>query len=65
MSRLRIAGNDDIMSFGKYKGQRLGDIPDGYIRWLWEDTDVKNYVGEDTEKGSIARYIESVYNSIK
>lgn len=25
--------DDDRMPFGKYKGQRLGEVPDDY--WLW------------------------------
>ena len=26
--------DDDRMPFGKYKGQRLGDVPDSYWRWF-------------------------------
>ncbi len=26
--------DDSLMPFGKYKGQRLGDVPDDYWRWF-------------------------------
>ena len=30
-----IAWHDDtIMPFGKYKGERLGNVPDHYLRWF-------------------------------
>lgn len=52
------------MPFGKYKGQLLGDIPDTYIIWMWENTDIKNEVSEDTERGAIARYFKLAYDSL-
>jgi len=56
--------DNNIMSFGKYKGQPLGDIPDSYIIWMWENTDLKESIKEDTEKGAIARYFKLAYDSI-
>jgi len=43
--RGRRLNDDDRMPFGRYKDQRLGDVPDDYFRWLlrqdwiedWED----------------------------
>ena len=26
--------DDSLMPFGKYKGQRLGDVPDDYLIWF-------------------------------
>jgi hypothetical protein len=26
--------DDDIMPWGKYRGERLGDVPDDYLDWL-------------------------------
>jgi uncharacterized protein (DUF3820 family) len=26
--------DDSVMTFGKYRGQRLGDVPDHYLRWF-------------------------------
>ena len=56
--------DNNIMSFGKYKGQPLGDIPDSYIIWMFENTDIKESIKEDSEKGSIARYFKLTYSSI-
>lgn len=56
--------DNNIMSFGKYKGSPLGDIPDSYIIWIWENTDIEDSVKEDSEKGSIARYFKLAYSSI-
>lgn len=25
----------DIMPFGKYKGERMEDVPASYLHWLW------------------------------
>ena len=30
--------DDDVMTFGAHQGERLGDIPDGYLHWLWDQT---------------------------
>jgi uncharacterized protein (DUF3820 family) len=56
--------DNNIMAWGKYKGQYLGDIPDSYIIWAWEHTDLKNSVKEDSERGSIARYFKLAYRDI-
>lgn len=42
----------DIMMFGKYKGERLIDIPDNYFKWLYENADninedLKEYIKEN------------------
>lgn len=30
--------DNSIMPFGKYVGERLGDVPDSYLRWfLWQE----------------------------
>lgn len=61
---MKSAYDSNIMPFGKYKGQLLGDIPDTYIIWMWENTDIKNEVSEDTERGAIARYFKLAYDSL-
>lgn len=33
---LMVPSDDYEMTFGKHQGERLGDIPDGYFRWLSE-----------------------------
>ena len=56
--------DNNIMSFGKHQGKPLGGFPDSYIIWMWENTDLKESIKEDTEKGSIARYFKLAYDSI-
>jgi uncharacterized protein (DUF3820 family) len=40
------------MPFGKYKGQKLANVPAGYLLWLYDQKklfgDLKNYVEENT-----------------
>jgi len=36
---------DYIMPFGKYKGQKMGDLPVEYLKWLAEN------INETTPKG--------------
>ncbi len=62
---MKTAEDDNIMAWGKYKGQPLHNIPDTYIRWMWEETDIKEHVKEDTEKGSIARYFKLAYQDLR
>jgi uncharacterized protein (DUF3820 family) len=56
--------DNNIMAWGKYKGCHLGEIPDSYIIWMWDNTDLKDFVKEDSEKGAIARYFKLAYSSI-
>ncbi len=30
--------DDTVMPFGEHQGKRLGDIPDDYLFWLWDQT---------------------------
>lgn len=29
------------MPFGKYRGTQLADLPDGYVRWLYEEIELR------------------------
>lgn len=31
--------NDYRLNFGRFKGERLENIPDSYLKWLWLDSD--------------------------
>lgn len=33
----------DQITFGKYKGELLQDVPPYYLRWLWNEADYKDY----------------------
>lgn len=63
-NKLITSSDDNIMAWGKYRGRPLSDIPDTYIRWMYEETDLKEHVKEDTEKGSIARYFKLAYEDL-
>ena len=30
--------DDNVMPFGEHVGKRLGDVPDSYLFWLWDQT---------------------------
>ena len=34
MSNRTNLNDDDVMTFGKWKGTRLGEVPDHYWRWF-------------------------------
>lgn len=48
--------DDSIMPFGKYKGKRLGEVPDSYLLWFlkqdWCDEwpDLVEYANECVEE---------------
>lgn len=48
-----MLNDDSIMPFGKYKGEKLGDVPADYLLWLYEndrcDRKVKSYVEENMD----------------
>lgn len=31
--------DNDIMPFGKYKGQKMIEVPDSYLKWLWRENE--------------------------
>lgn len=48
--------DDSEMPFGKYKGQRLADVPDSYLLWLYE---------RGIGNGPLKQYIEENLDAIK
>ncbi len=30
-----------LMPFGKYRGERVQDLPENYLNWLWENIDLR------------------------
>lgn len=34
LSNVSKLDDDSPMPFGKHRGQRLGDVPDAYLRWF-------------------------------
>lgn len=46
--------DDDLMPFGKYKGERLMDLRASYLLWFWEqrplsDIRLENYIHNSLE----------------
>lgn len=48
--------DDSIMTFGKFAGRKLADVPDSYLLWLYENG--KCY-------GALRDYIEDNLDAIK
>ncbi len=41
--------DDDLLNFGKYRNQKLEDVPASYLHWWYHETDkrdirLKNYI---------------------
>ena len=53
--------DDDPMPFGKYKGQKMLDVPASYLFWLW--TNGKSQCPKGTD--SVADYILANMASLK
>jgi len=56
--RMKTVTDEDAMTFGKYKGDCLGDIPEEYLVWLWNETDLRDALRQDTDRGALARYVK-------
>jgi uncharacterized protein (DUF3820 family) len=50
--------DDSPMPFGKHKGNPLRALPEAYLVWLWNETDLREALREDTERGALARYVK-------
>ena len=37
--------DSDIMPFGKHQGKAMIEVPDAYLKWLWEEN-VNEYNGD-------------------
>lgn len=44
----------DTMSFGKYKGTIMQDVPAKYLHWLWTE----GGLSKETKTSDVADYIE-------
>ncbi len=45
--------DDSIITFGKYKGQKLANVPPEYLLWLYENgniySELKAYIADNLE----------------
>jgi uncharacterized protein (DUF3820 family) len=45
--------DNSIMPFGKYKGEKMANVPPDYLIWLYENGkcygDIKQYIAENME----------------
>ena len=51
---------NDLMPFGKHKGERMEEVPADYLHWLWT-----NGLSEETKTSSVAAYIEENLSALK
>jgi uncharacterized protein (DUF3820 family) len=42
--KLKAMTDDSVMPFGKYKGEKMSNIPASYLLWLFENSTTKNEV---------------------
>lgn len=50
--------DSDKMTFGKHRGERLADVPDSYLCYLWNEG-LNCETREDNARGALARYIRA------
>lgn len=48
--------DNDPMPFGKYKGEKMANVPASYLLWLYENSKVY---------GDVKEYIEENINALK
>lgn len=51
------------IGFGKHAGKTLGEVDDGYLRYLW-NSGMNKETREDSHRGAIARYLRSALPDI-
>lgn len=51
---------DIVMPFGKHRGERMGDLPIHYLKWLAETIDEKNPQGK-----KICHAADRLYQKLK
>lgn len=57
--------DEDLMPFGKHINQRLMDVPESYLSWLWHNG-VKDLKGQhyESDKVKLCHYIWNSRNAI-
>jgi hypothetical protein len=46
----RGRGQAETMPFGRYEGQPVSELPDGYVRWLWSLTNLRDPLRTTVER---------------
>jgi hypothetical protein len=56
--------DDYEMTFGKYRGTKIGEVPSGYLLWLWD-----NGLWDDQVRGAaddpVRQYIVKHFNALE
>ncbi len=55
---MKTFDDETPMTFGKHRGELLGEIPESYLVWLWNETDLRDALRADTARGALARYVK-------
>lgn len=50
--------DDTIVTFGKYRGERLGDVPGSYLLYLYESQD-------GIQNPKLLKYVEDNYQALE
>jgi hypothetical protein len=53
----KIMDDNSIMPFGKHKGEKMANVPAGYLLWLYNEIDEKNKTFSPHQE-SVWRYIK-------
>lgn len=56
MAMIKLPKNDPTMPFGKHRGERVRNLPDGYIAWLYDK--VLDTLTNDSLKEAIEEQFE-------
>lgn len=51
---MEVYNDDDLMPFGKYKNERLQDVPASYLHWLWSNKPISDKKLEEYIRANIS-----------
>lgn len=57
--------DNDLMPFGKHKGEKMANVPDNYLIWFWGENKDKYKKGQLYKQAtSIMKYIEDSFEDL-
>ena len=58
--------DEDLMPFGKFKGKKMIEVPDSYLKWFWmENAAAYHGLGDELSYSAkrVMGYIEDCFSS--